>query len=177
VTIEGRLTGLGLVLGLLFAACANDTGRPRQVNGRFEDVPTNPPMIVVPPAGSKPPVGATGTSGAMAPPMTAGDPRACLAVEQNASGLFSVGCVECTCNLNASATASCTFDCWQLLACVAHNCAKTDTNCIIQRCNPSGDLSALAATGNLARAVPIEACASECFPDLVPEEAGIENDF
>jgi hypothetical protein len=162
-------------LGLLSAACANDTGRPRETDDGFpfEDNPSTLPPITPPSA----PVGTTGMSsaGAKPPPMTVGDAFCFGAVD--ARGVVSDACLQCTCALNPGATAACNFDCWRLLVCVAHSCAKTDTNCIVQRCNPSGDVSMLAATGNLARAVPIESCASKCFPDLVSEEAGIDNDF
>jgi hypothetical protein len=163
----------------LLAGCTNDTGRPKDPDGPgfFPEGPT-PPQVLSPPTAPMTPVGTSGMGSMGTSPMGQPvGPVSCGVAKEIASGIVSDACVECACELNLAATVACTADCWQLMVCVARHCERTDTTCIVEHCNPSGDLSALTMAGNLARAVPIGSCAPECFFDGEISEAGSDHDF
>lgn len=178
--IEGRLVGLVcLALGLPFAACANDTGRPKDDSafgsgGFIGVVPVTPPSF-----------GSAGTGGFSSPTMPtnpgSSDPGVadCRQLStDNARGQFSDACIGCLCKANAPTTLSCTADCWALTSCVSSHCDPTDTNCILAACGDAvGGAVNIASVGALARQVPFDKCSSECLPPVPISDGGPENDF
>jgi hypothetical protein len=91
-------------------------------------------------------------------------------------------CVECACDENAAAVASCGDKCWALIACVGMKCADATTEAETAACAPvmcSAEVTAAASAMQLVPAMTVgpilqgTKCASKCLPPAPPgDDAG-----
>jgi hypothetical protein len=167
-------TKLTLLAGLLFvAACANDTGNPKEL-------PTLGPTVVPPSSrGTLPPIGGSVAQPPITPMV---DDFACSMIAQaNSRGLVTHDCIDCTCQTNPHATEACSSGCWSLLACVSMHCATTDTSCILRECAADlGGNANIASVAPQAMATPFFECGAKCSlprANADDAEAGVDNDF
>lgn len=168
-------TKIALLASLLFAAaCANDTGNPRQ--------PPSPPAAVpdrrtVPPSGGSPALPVTGTR----PPPVVDSAMCSIVARDNAHGLVGEDCIDCTCQTNPAATLACSVGCWTLFACVTSHCDRSDINCILRECSDDlGGLSNLASVATQTSATPFFECGAKCAlprPAIRDSGASVDNDF
>jgi hypothetical protein len=90
---------------------------------------------------------------------------------------ISMACETCLVTCDAMAAGNCDQGCWDLVACVAQNCADADrtvcagTECTTEIMAPGAITTATALTSC------VEGCATECADDLgvVPGDAGVED--
>jgi hypothetical protein len=95
----------------------------------------------------------------------------------NGRGFASRTCADCLCAANPMTTIACSRDCWTFAFCVAQSdCASADVDCIVKRCNQTGEVPGISDAVNGATNAPFAQCQRECFdPDALPERVECED--